>query len=108
VPEVARTISLDSFVPDDQPAKLALIRKAAATLDPVLKGSQGAAPNDTDRVVRPEPSRRRACENSPATPMQKRGCALGWCLQTPRDDLTKLAVPTRPCATRWSDIHRAE
>lgn len=51
VPEVARTISLDSFVPDDQPAKLALIRKAAATLDPILKGSAGAAPNDTDRVV---------------------------------------------------------
>lgn len=51
VPEVARTISLDSFVPEDQPAKLALIRKAAATLDPILKGSEGAAPNDTDRVV---------------------------------------------------------
>jgi uncharacterized protein len=51
LPEVARTISLDSFVPDDQPAKLALIRKAAATLDPILKGSAGTPPNDTDRVV---------------------------------------------------------
>jgi hopanoid biosynthesis associated RND transporter like protein HpnN len=51
VPEVARTISLNTFVPDDQPAKLALIKKAAATLDPILKGSAGAPPNDTDRVV---------------------------------------------------------
>ncbi len=51
LPEVARTISLETFVPDDQPAKLALIRKAAATLDPILKGSAGAAASDTDRVV---------------------------------------------------------
>lgn len=51
LPEVARTISLDTFVPADQPAKLALIHKAAATLDPILQGKPGAAPSDTDRVV---------------------------------------------------------
>ncbi|MEW6642197.1 MAG: MMPL family transporter [Pseudomonadota bacterium] len=51
LPEVARTISLETFVPADQPAKLALIHKAAATLDPILQGKPGAAPSDTDRVV---------------------------------------------------------
>lgn len=51
LPEVARTISLDSFVPDDQPAKLALIRKAAETLDPILKNGPGTPPTDAERVV---------------------------------------------------------
>jgi len=51
LPEVARTISLESFVPDDQPAKLALIAKAAATLGPILKNAPGTPPTDTERVV---------------------------------------------------------
>jgi hopanoid biosynthesis associated RND transporter like protein HpnN len=51
LPEVARTISLESFVPADQPAKLALIGKAAATLDPILKNAPGTPPTDTERVV---------------------------------------------------------
>ncbi len=51
LPEVARTVSLDTFVPPDQPAKLNLIHKAAATLDPILAGQAGEPPSDTDRVV---------------------------------------------------------
>lgn len=51
VPEVARVISLDSFVPDDQQAKLAIIRKGAATLDPVFKARPGSPPSDADNVV---------------------------------------------------------
>lgn len=86
VPEVARTISLDTFVPDDQPAKLALIRKAAATLDPILGGSAGAAPNDTDRVV--------ALTESAQSLRKFAGKAdAPWAAACKRlaDDLTKLA-----------------
>jgi hopanoid biosynthesis associated RND transporter like protein HpnN len=51
VPEVARVISLDSFVPEDQQAKLAIIRKGAATLDPVFRARPGSPPSDADNVV---------------------------------------------------------
>ena len=36
VPEVLRVISLDSFVPEDQPAKLKLIAQGAKVLNPAL------------------------------------------------------------------------
>jgi uncharacterized protein len=52
VPEVSRTLSLDSFIPEDQPAKLAIIRKAAASLDSILKPeAQGAPPSDEENVT---------------------------------------------------------
>lgn len=52
LPEVSRTISLDSFIPEDQPAKLAIIRKAAASLDSILKpAAQGAPPSDEENVA---------------------------------------------------------
>lgn len=51
LPEVSRTLSLDTFVPDDQPAKLALIGKAAAELNPILNETKaGAAPTDAENV----------------------------------------------------------
>ncbi|WP_315837224.1 MMPL family transporter [Bradyrhizobium prioriisuperbiae] len=92
VPEVARTISLDSFVPDDQPAKLALIRKAAATLDPILKGSQGAAPNDTDRVVALTESAQSLRKF--AGKADAKAADAPWVVACKRlaDDLTKLAA----------------
>ena len=52
LPEVSRTISLDTFIPEDQPAKLAIIRKAAAQLNPILNETQrGTAPSDEENVA---------------------------------------------------------
>ena len=51
VPEVSRTISLDSFVPADQPAKLKMIADGAATLMPALNPeSVDAAPTDAENI----------------------------------------------------------
>jgi len=51
LPEVARVMSLDSFVPDDQPAKLKLIAQAAKTLGPALNpDSVDPAPSDQENV----------------------------------------------------------
>jgi hopanoid biosynthesis associated RND transporter like protein HpnN len=52
VPEVLRTMSLDSFVPEDQPAKLKLIGQGAKTLNPALNPDQvDAAPSDEENVA---------------------------------------------------------
>ncbi|MDR3469638.1 MAG: MMPL family transporter [Xanthobacteraceae bacterium] len=86
LPEVARTISLDTFVPPDQQAKLGLIHKAAATLDPILAGEAGDPPSDTDRVV---------ALNEAAQSLRKSAgkTAAPWADACRRlaDDLTKLA-----------------
>jgi uncharacterized protein len=51
VPEVLRVISLDSFVPQDQPVKLKLIAQAARILNPALNpDSIDAAPSDQENV----------------------------------------------------------
>lgn len=51
LPEVASVRSLDSFVPQDQPAKLKLIEKAAKVLMPVVNPeSVDAAPTDAENV----------------------------------------------------------
>jgi hopanoid biosynthesis associated RND transporter like protein HpnN len=51
VPEVLRVMSLDSFVPDDQPAKLKLIAQAAKVVGPALNPDQvDAAPTDAENV----------------------------------------------------------
>ncbi|CAN5744389.1 MMPL family transporter [soil metagenome] len=46
LPDVVRTVTLQSFVPAQQPEKLALIRAAAARLDPVLRAAPAAPPSD--------------------------------------------------------------
>jgi len=52
LPEVSRTVSLDTFIPDDQPAKLAIIRKAAASLNPILnETTRGTAPSDEENIA---------------------------------------------------------
>lgn len=52
LPEVSRVLSFDTFIPDDQQAKLGIIRKAAAGLDTVLKPAQpGAPPTDGENVA---------------------------------------------------------
>jgi len=51
LPEVAQVRSLDSFVPDDQPAKLKLIAQGAKVLNPALNpDSIDAAPSDEENV----------------------------------------------------------
>ncbi|WP_426535344.1 MMPL family transporter [Bradyrhizobium sp. McL0615] len=51
LPEVLRVMSLDSFVPEDQPAKLQLIAKAARVVGPALNpDSVDAAPTDEENV----------------------------------------------------------
>jgi uncharacterized protein len=51
LPEVASTRNLDSFVPADQPQKIALINKAADALDPALQTQPQAKPSDDDDVA---------------------------------------------------------
>lgn len=52
VPEVQRTMSLDTFVPTDQPQKLALIAKGAKTLKPALNPeSVDEPPTDQENVT---------------------------------------------------------
>nr|WP_249141763.1 MMPL family transporter [Bradyrhizobium diazoefficiens] len=51
VPEVLRVMSLDSFVPQDQPPKLKLIAQGAKILNPALNPDQiDAAPSDQENV----------------------------------------------------------
>jgi len=51
VPEVLRVMSLDSFVPEDQPAKLKLIAQGARVLEPALNpDSIDAPPSDEENV----------------------------------------------------------
>jgi len=51
VPEVSRVMTLDTFIPADQDAKLALIRKAAAALGPTLAQHAQAPPSDAETVT---------------------------------------------------------
>ena len=52
LPEVARTLSLASFVPDQQAEKLALIADAAMLLEPALEPAAPPAPPTEAEVVR--------------------------------------------------------
>jgi hopanoid biosynthesis associated RND transporter like protein HpnN len=50
LPEVERVMSIASFVPDDQEAKLALIKQAAERLSPALDAAAGTAPDAREAV----------------------------------------------------------
>jgi uncharacterized protein len=51
LPEVAKTITLDSFIPSDQSPKLAAIHSADQALAPSLRGPTRPAPSDADNVA---------------------------------------------------------
>ena len=51
LPEVARAMTLDSFVPADQPRKIALIEAAAKELLPALDAPQAPAPTDAENIA---------------------------------------------------------
>ena len=80
VPEVLRVMSLDSFVPEDQPAKLKLIAQAAKVVGPALNpDSVDAAPTDAENVEIAEELGRRACARLPATARARvRSRRGGW------------------------------
>ena len=50
LPQVNTAMTIDTFIPADQPAKLALIADVAKALDPVLTLEPRAAPSDADVV----------------------------------------------------------
>ena len=51
LPEVSRTLTLSSFIPDGQDEKIAAIRAAAPRLDAALKSSRQPAPSDAETVA---------------------------------------------------------
>lgn len=52
LPQVLRVMSLDSFVPDDQPAKLKLIEAGARVINPAINPDQvDPAPSDAENVA---------------------------------------------------------
>ena len=51
LPEVSRVITLKTFIPDDQPAKLELIQQTAETLVPTLQLPPKSAPSDQETVT---------------------------------------------------------
>jgi hopanoid biosynthesis associated RND transporter like protein HpnN len=51
LPEVSRVITLETFIPDDQPAKLELIRQTVETLVPTLQLPPKSAPSDQETVT---------------------------------------------------------
>lgn len=51
VPEVSQVLTLDSFIPESQDRKLALIRTAANVLLPALDARSGSPPTDAQNVA---------------------------------------------------------
>jgi hopanoid biosynthesis associated RND transporter like protein HpnN len=51
LPEVSRVTTLQSFVPDDQQRKLAIIRPVAASLAPALRSEPSRPPTDAENVA---------------------------------------------------------
>ena len=93
VPEVLRVMSLDSFVPEDQPAKLKLIAQAAKVVGPALNPDQvDAAPSDrrergsAEGIGRePAQDRRRRQGAGLGRVAAAGGCALEACRARPGD-----------------------
>ena len=51
LPEVERVVTLESFIPDDQPKKLELIAQTAKTLEPALRTVVKPAPTDEENIA---------------------------------------------------------
>ena len=94
VPEVLRVLSLDSFVPEDQPEKLKLIAQGAKILNPALNPESIDAPPSDDENVK-------ALKGSAESLRRAAGDSKGPGAVTSRrlaDDLSKLAASNQ--ATR--------
>ena len=92
VPEVLRTMSLDSFVPDEQPAKLKLIKQGAEMLNPALNpDSVDAPPSDVENIS--------ALKDSAQSLRKLAGDRKGPGAETAKrlaDDLSKVADANQP------------
>jgi hopanoid biosynthesis associated RND transporter like protein HpnN len=92
VPEVLRTMSLDSFVPDEQPAKLKLIKQGAEILNPAINpDSVDAPPSDAENVA--------ALKDSAGSLRKLAGDRKGPGAETAKrlaDDLSKVAEASQP------------
>ena len=94
VPEVLRVMSLDGFVPEDQPEKLKLIAQAAKVLNPALNPeSVDAPPSDAENVE----ALKGAAENLRRTAGDAKGLGAVASRRL-ADDLSKLATSSE--ATR--------
>jgi uncharacterized protein len=94
VPEVLRVMSLDGFVPEDQPEKLKLIAQAAKVLNPALNPeSVDAPPSDAENVE----ALKGAAENLRRTAGDAKGPGAVASRRL-ADDLSKLAASSE--ATR--------
>ncbi|HEY0235224.1 MAG TPA: MMPL family transporter [Afipia sp.] len=99
LPEVARTISLDSFIPDDQQAKLGMIRRAAGALDGAFRAKPGTAPSDAENVVALSDAAanlRRVASKSPPEPAAAANRLA--------DALTRLAQSDKSVRDKVSDV----
>jgi len=100
LPEVLRVMSLDSFVPEDQPAKLKLIAQAAKAVGPALNpDSIDAAPSDAENVdalkSSAESLRKTAGDNKSAGANAARRLA---------DALSKLAESSQATREKTQDV----
>jgi hopanoid biosynthesis associated RND transporter like protein HpnN len=73
LPEVDRTLTLASFVPEQQPEKLAQIEDAALLLDPVLNPGATKPPPNDDQIVR---AMQRAAQSLDQVPDAESGDAV--------------------------------
>ncbi len=100
VPEVAETRSLDMFVPDDQPAKLAMIREAAEVLTPVLNPDDiDPAPSDAENVA----ALRDAADSVRKAVGEKQG-AGATAAHRLADAMTKLATADEATRAKAQDV----
>jgi hopanoid biosynthesis associated RND transporter like protein HpnN len=51
LPQVERAITLNSFIPSDQEAKLAQLKQAAPKIEPALRAPRRPAPNDEENIA---------------------------------------------------------
>jgi hopanoid biosynthesis associated RND transporter like protein HpnN len=86
LPEVARVRSVESFIPDDQDRKLALVKTAAAALNPALNARAVRAPTDPENVaaLKQTVTRLRTAAGDGSSPGPRAAVRLAG-------DLTKLA-----------------
>jgi hopanoid biosynthesis associated RND transporter like protein HpnN len=88
LPQVQRTMSLDSFVPDDQQAKLKLIADGARVLNPAINPDQvDPAPSDAENIT----ALKQTAESLRKTAGDQQGPGA-IASRRLADDLTKLAV----------------
>jgi hopanoid biosynthesis associated RND transporter like protein HpnN len=107
LPEVARTVSLSSFIPEDQPEKLAIIREATTNLEPILKPRQVAPPpTDEQRVeaLRTASAALKKVEGAATSPGERAAARLAKALEQLANATPELRSAAEAAIT--VDFHR--